>query len=106
MDTGETAEECIRREAIEEIGYELQEMEKMGEAYVSPASVTEMVTLFIAPYTPEMRIADGGGLKEEHEDIEVLEMSFEKAFSMMESGAIRDAKTIMLLQYLKMKGLM
>jgi nudix-type nucleoside diphosphatase (YffH/AdpP family) len=106
MDTGETAEECIRREAIEEIGYELQEMEKMGEAYVSPASVTEMVTLFIAPYTPEMRIADGGGLKEEHEDIEVLEMSFEKAFSMMESGAIRDAKTIMLLQYLKMRGVM
>jgi GDP-mannose pyrophosphatase NudK len=106
IDAGETAEECIRREAIEEIGYELQNIEKMGEAYVSPASVTEMVTLFIAPYTAEMQIAEGGGLKEEHEDIEVLEMPFEKAFSMMESGAIRDAKTIMLLQYLKMKGVM
>ena len=106
MDAGETAEECIRREAIEEMGYELQEMKKVGEAYVSPASVTEMVTLFIAPYTAEMRTSEGGGLKEEHEDIEVLEMPFEKAFSMMESGAIRDAKTIMLLQYVKMKGVM
>jgi nudix-type nucleoside diphosphatase (YffH/AdpP family) len=106
MDAGETAEECIRREAIEEMGYELQEMKKVGEAYVSPASVTEMVTLFIAPYTTEMRTSEGGGLKEEHEDIEVLEMPFEKAFSMMESGAIRDAKTIMLLQYVKMKGVM
>lgn len=106
MDAGETAEECIRREAIEEIGYELQEIEKTGEAYVSPASVTEMVTLFIAPYTAAMKISEGGGLKEEHEDIEVLEMPFEKAFSMIGSGAIRDAKTIMLLQYVRMKGIL
>jgi GDP-mannose pyrophosphatase NudK len=106
IDGKETPEECIRREAVEEIGYELKELEKMGECYVSPASLTEKVTLFIAPYTPDMKTSEGGGLKDENEDIEILEMPFEQAFGMMASGEICDAKTIMLLQYVRMKGLM
>lgn len=106
IDGNETPEECIRREAIEEIGYQLRELEKTGECYVSPASLTEKVTLFIAPYTPDMKTSAGGGLKDENEDIEVLEMPFEQAFGLMESGAICDAKTIILLQYIRMKGLM
>jgi hypothetical protein len=73
---------------------------------MSPASVAEMITLFIAPYTREMKTSEGGGLKDENEEIEILEMPLDKAFGMMDSGEIRDAKTIILLQYLKLSGIM
>jgi nudix-type nucleoside diphosphatase (YffH/AdpP family) len=106
MDEGETAEACIKREAFEETGYQLKEVQKVYEAYLSPASVMECTTFFIAPYTPDMKVGEGGGLKEENEVIEVLEMPFEKAFDMVTKGLVRDAKTILLLQYIKMMGLM
>jgi GDP-mannose pyrophosphatase NudK len=106
MDEGETAEECIKREAFEETGYQLKEVQKVYEAYLSPASVTERTTFFIAPYTPDMKASEGGGLKEENEVIEVLEMPFDKAFEMLNNGLIRDAKTILLLQHMRMTGLM
>lgn len=106
MDEGETAEVCIRREAWEETGYKLQEVQKIYEAYLSPASVTEYTTFFIAPYTPAMKVSEGGGLKDENEKIEVLEMPFDKAFEMVANGSVRDAKTILLLQYMRMTGLM
>jgi GDP-mannose pyrophosphatase NudK len=106
IDEGETAEECIKREAFEETGYQLKEVQKVYEAYLSPASVTERTTFFIAPYTPDMKVSEGGGLKEENEVIEVLEMPFDKAFEMLSNGLIRDAKTILLLQHMRMAGLM
>jgi GDP-mannose pyrophosphatase NudK len=106
IDEGETPEACMKREAVEEMGYELKELKKVYEAYMSPASVAEMITLFIVPYTPEMKTSEGGGLKDENEEIEVMEMPLDKAFGMMDSGEIRDAKTIILLQYLKLSGIM
>jgi GDP-mannose pyrophosphatase NudK len=106
LDEGETAEECIRREAFEETGYKLKEVQKIYEAYLSPASVTEFTTFFIAPYTADMKVSEGGGLKEENESIEVLEMPFDKVFAMMADGSIRDAKTMLLLQYMRIMGLM
>jgi len=93
---------CIKREVEEEVGYRLTEVTKIFEAYMSPGSVTEILYFFIAAYDSSMKINNGGGIDEEHEDIEVLELSFDKAYSMIYSGEIKDGKTIMLLQYLKL----
>jgi len=99
-------EDCIRRETEEETGYKIKDVKKVFEAYMSPGSVTEILYFFIAEYSKEMKVSDGGGLEEEAENIEVLEYSFEKALEMIRSGEIKDAKTIMLLQYLKMNAVL
>ncbi|SHG37943.1 nudix-type nucleoside diphosphatase, YffH/AdpP family [Chryseobacterium oranimense] len=98
-------EECIKRETEEETGYKISKVEKVFEAYMSPGSVTEILHFFIAEYSHEMKITDGGGLEEEGENIEVLELPFEDALAMIDKGEIMDAKTIMLLQYLCIKNI-
>ncbi len=95
------AEECIRRETEEETGYKIKDVRKIFEAYMSPGSVTEKLYFFIAEYSKEMKITEGGGLEHEQEDIDVLELPFEKAYQMIDTGEICDAKTIMLLLYAK-----
>lgn len=102
----DNAEDCIRRETEEETGFRIDQVEKVFEAYMSPGSVTELLHFFVAAYSNDMKLHDGGGLQEENEDIEVLELPFEKALDLMKSGEIRDGKTIMLLQYAQLKGLM
>lgn len=99
-------EDCIKRETEEETGYKISKVEKVFQAYMSPGSVTEILYFFIAEYADEMKIADGGGLEEEGENIEVLELSFEKALQMVDSGEINDAKTMMLLQHLRVKSIL
>ena len=98
-------EECIRRETEEETGYQLSDVRKIFEAYMSPGSVTEILHFFVAEYSRNMKVNEGGGVEEE-EDIEVLELPFEQALQMIESGEIKDAKTIMLLQYAKIHQLL
>jgi len=95
-----------RAEALEEVGLELGEMEKVCEAYTSPGSMTERVAMYVAQVSAKDRVCAGGGLEEEAEDIEVLETPFAEALEMITSGAIRDAKTIILLQHLRLAGLM
>lgn len=99
-------EDCIRRETEEETGYRIGEITKVFEAYMSPGSVTEILYFFVAPYTDAMRIGAGGGCADEHENIEVMEIPFTDAVAMIASGEIKDAKTIMLIQYLALKGLL
>jgi len=99
-------EDCIRRETEEETGYKITDVKKVFEAYMSPGSVTEILYFFVAEYSKEMKVNDGGGLDHEQENIEVLELPFEEALEMIESGEIKDGKTIMLLQYLKLNGLL
>lgn len=99
------AEDCIKREAEEETGVRLENVRKIFEAYMSPGSVTEIVHFFIAQYNDSMRVSSGGGLEEEHENIEVLELNIKKALQMIESGEIKDGKTIMLLQYAQINRL-
>ncbi|MGX1346893.1 nudix-type nucleoside diphosphatase (YffH/AdpP family) [Bradyrhizobium elkanii] len=89
----------IRAEAEEEIGYRLAHVRKVFEAFTSPGAVTEKLHCFVAEYDAAMRIGDGGGLADEGEDIEVLELSIDDALAMIGDGRIVDAKTIMLLQY-------
>lgn len=99
-------EECIRRETEEETGYKINKVKKIFEAYMSPGSVTEILHFFIAEYTKQMKVSEGGGLAIEQEDIEVLEMPYEEALLMIDTGEIRDAKTIILLQQLKVKNIL
>ncbi|UQB67358.1 GDP-mannose pyrophosphatase NudK [Epilithonimonas zeae] len=99
-------EDCIKRETEEELGYEISDIKKVFEVYMSPGSVTEILYFFIAEYSKSMKINDGGGLEEEQEEIEVLELYIEKALEMIDSGEIKDAKTIMLLQHLRIKNIL
>ena len=92
-------ETCVRRESEEETGYRVSEVKKVFEAYMSPGAVTEKIHCFIGAYSSESKVSDGGGLEAEHEEIEVFEISFLTAYEMIGSGEIKDAKTIMLLQY-------
>jgi len=96
-------EDCIRKETEEETGYKITDVEQIFEAYMSPGSVTELVHFFMAAYSPTMKISEGGGLSEENEDIEVLEIDMDEAFNMISTGEIKDGKTIMLLQYMQIR---
>ena len=102
----DNAEDCIRRETEEETGYKITELRKIFEAYMSPGSVTEILYFFIAEYAKEMKLTDGGGVEHEEENIEVLELNIAEAMKMIESGEIKDGKTIMLLQYIKLKNIL
>ena len=92
-------EERIRAEVEEEAGYRLHDVKKVFEAFMSPGAVTEKLHFFVAEYDPSMQIGSGGGLADEGEDIEVLELPIDQALAMIADGRIADAKTIMLLQY-------
>ena len=89
----------IRSEVEEEIGYRLGDIRLVFESFMSPGSVTERLHLYVAEYDASMRIGDGGGLEGEGEEIDVLELAFDEAMTMIGDGRIRDAKTIMLLQH-------
>jgi nudix-type nucleoside diphosphatase (YffH/AdpP family) len=92
-------------EAREETGYDVDRVQSALQLYVSPASTTERVHLFIAEYDRERRCGDGGGKREEGEDIEVVELDFDDALAMIETGDIVDAKTVLLLMHLERKVL-
>ena len=96
---------CARREAEEETGYQIDQVQHAFDTYTSPGGVTERLYCFVAAYTPEMKVSKGGGLAEEGEEIELLEPTLDEALRMIETGAIKDAKTIMLLQYAKLHNL-
>ena len=102
MTDGEDPDAAMRREAEEEIGLRVGAMTRLWTTYMCPGSVTERVHHYIAPYEPSMRVSEGGGLAEEGEDIEILEPGFDEALAMIERGEIMDAKTIMLLQHLRL----
>ena len=95
----ESPELRIRAEAEEETGYRLGDIHKIFEAFMSPGAVTEKLHFFVAEYAADMRVGSGGGLADEGEDIEVLELPINQAMAMIGDGRIVDAKTIMLLQY-------
>src|SRR5258707_12126677 len=95
----ESPEVRIRAEAEEETGYRLGEIRKVFEAFMSPGSITEKIHFFVAEYEASMRVGSGGGIPDEGEDIEVMELPIDQALVMIGDGRIVDAKTIMVLQY-------
>ena len=102
----ENPEDCIRRETEEETGYKINDVRRVFELYMSPGSVTEILYFFVAEYTRDQKVNEGGGAEHEQENIDVLELPFDKALSMLESGEIKDAKTVILLQYLVLHKLL
>lgn len=94
-------EACARREAMEEAGVEIGDLECAYHCFMSPGAVTERMHLFVGTYSAASRTAKGGGLADEGEDIEVLEMTLDEALAMIGRGEIVDAKTLLLLQYAK-----
>ena len=103
---GDDPETCVIKEAEEESGFKVTRVEKVFEAYMSPGAVTEIIHYYVAEYNEQDKIGEGGGLASEQEDITVMEVDFEKALDMIKTGQIKDAKTIMLLQYAKINGLL
>jgi nudix-type nucleoside diphosphatase (YffH/AdpP family) len=99
IDDGETPMQAALREALEETGWKIVKATPAFAAFMSPGSVTEKLHCFYAAVTDADRIAAGGGLDDEQEDLEVVEISFAEALEMVEAGEIVDAKTIMLLQW-------
>jgi GDP-mannose pyrophosphatase NudK len=94
------------REIEEETGYDIPHVQKVYEAYTSAGVLTELVHFYVAPYHSKQKVSEGGGLEEEGEELKVIEVPFEKALQMIESGEIRDVKTIMLLHYAQVKQLL
>ena len=97
---GETAERRIVKEMEEELGYKITKVQRLFELYASPAAIMEKIVYFTCTYSPADKVSDGGGLKEEGEDIEVLEIALHEAAAMISAGEIVDAKTVILIQYL------
>ncbi|OAX59373.1 GDP-mannose pyrophosphatase NudK [Xanthomonas graminis] len=100
------AQTCIRKETEEETGYRIENVRKVFEAFMSPGSVTERLYFFVGEYFDRDKVGAGGGVAAEGEEIEVLELTLDTALAMIESGAIADGKTIMLLQYAKLHGVL
>lgn len=98
--------EAIRREVEEETGYRIGEAEEIFDVFMSPGSLTERIHFFMAEYDPSNRPSNGGGVASETENIEVLELDFERALAMVASGEIRDAKTILLLYHARIRGVL
>jgi GDP-mannose pyrophosphatase NudK len=98
IDSGE-AHDTACREVLEETGYTVTSPRFVFAAYMSPGAVTEKIHFFYAEISDAQKVADGGGLDEEHEDLELLEIPLSQALAMIETGEIVDAKTIMLLQW-------
>jgi nudix-type nucleoside diphosphatase (YffH/AdpP family) len=97
IEAGEAPAEAARREAMEELGVRLGEVEAIGPYFCSPSTCSEMSHLFLAPYGAPDRVAEGGGLKIEHEHIEVMETSLAELARMVDGGQLRDMKTLALI---------
>ena len=100
IDPGETPEETIAREMVEETGYRVRDLVRVADLYASPGSLSERMILFTARYGPQDRVAEGGGLAAEHEDITVMEPTLDEALAMLARGRIRDLKTAYLLLHI------
>jgi GDP-mannose pyrophosphatase NudK len=105
LEESESPEATIIREIREETGFEIENVEKIFEAYSSPGAFTELIHYYIAPYSKEQKTGEGGGLAEEGEEVNTMELPFAEALRMLEAGEIKDAKTILLLQYAQLKNI-
>lgn len=96
-------EACARREAMEEAGLRIRTLERVGTAWSAPGITTERLHLFLAPYSAADRVGEGGGLADEHEEIEVLEIGIDELTRLMAEGAVADMKTLVLIQALQLR---
>jgi nudix-type nucleoside diphosphatase (YffH/AdpP family) len=102
---GDDAASAIKREAEEETGVRVGDVRQVFELFMSPGSVTERICFFVAPYGASDRVSAGGGLAEDGEDLEVVELTFAEAWRMVQAGEIVDGKTVLLLQWTALNGI-
>jgi nudix-type nucleoside diphosphatase (YffH/AdpP family) len=103
IDDGETPDQAMHREAEEELGFRIDNLQATGRAIMSPGCLTETIGLYLATYSQTGKVSDGGGLDHEGEDIEVVEMPLDELFEIAGSGALLDAKTLILVQALMLR---
>jgi nudix-type nucleoside diphosphatase (YffH/AdpP family) len=103
VEKDETPETCARREVLEETGYGIKTIEKIGSFYASPGYSNEKISLFYCTTSSGLKQNPGGGLDGEHEYIQVLEISIKDAMKMLQSGDICDSKTAIALLWLNWK---
>jgi GDP-mannose pyrophosphatase NudK len=96
---GEAPEKRIIKEIEEELGYRIEKLDQLFELYMSPAGLMEKIAFFACRYSPADKVSGGGGLADEGEDIEVVEVELDKASAMIGNDII-DAKTVILIQFL------
>jgi len=104
VDAGEAPEAAIRREILEEAGFEVERLELISAFYPSPGISSERILLYCAETKGTAPATAGGGVDTEHEDIRVLEVPFAEAFAMLDRGEIADAKTMIALMWLRQRG--
>jgi nudix-type nucleoside diphosphatase (YffH/AdpP family) len=100
---GDDPAACARREAMEETGLALRNLLPVAAAYPMPGVSTEAMHLFLAEYGSADRVAPGGGLDDEHEEIEVVEIALSDLAAMADRGDLGDMKTFALLQTLRLR---
>ena len=103
LEDSEDPEDCARREAHEEAGVALHDLEFAGSVWTMCGISTEKMELFLAPYRPQDRTGDGGGLAEEHENITVVEVPLAELAAMADRNALPDMKTLALLMTLRVR---
>ena len=101
IDKGEQAEDAMRREISEEIGYQTHELTHIATFYVSPGGSSERIMLYYAEVGDADRISAGGGLASEHEDIRQVDLTLAELWNALENNTIHDAKTLIAVQWLK-----
>jgi nudix-type nucleoside diphosphatase (YffH/AdpP family) len=101
VDAGETPEETIRRELVEELGHRVVALRSRFALFSSPGAITERMWLFSAEYSNETKVGDGGGVAAESEHLEVVELGLDEAWAMVDDGTIADLKTVLLLESIR-----
>lgn len=103
IDDGEGPEACARREALEEAGVRLDELELVGSVFASPGVSSERLKLYLARYSAQDRIGDGGGVEHEQEHITVLEVALDQLWAWVDGQEIQDLKTLTLTLALRLR---
>jgi len=100
VDNQEAPEEALRREVLEEIGRQVSELRPIGTFFLSPGGSSERVLLYYATVDHSAHVSNGGGSTKEGEDIKVVSMSIAEAMKALAEQRVRDAKTVIGLQWL------
>ena len=99
----EAPDACAYREAMEEAGLKLHALEHLGAAWTMPGVSTELMELYLAPYSEADRVGLGGGVADEHEGITVIELPLAELAAMADAGQIMDMKTLAVVQTLRLR---